>query len=45
MIALEAISHVRSSRRDLLDDDWDSVAATIQLIDDFAPEALAGLEM
>lgn len=37
MIALEAIGHVRSSRRELLDDDRNSVAATIQLTDDFAP--------
>lgn len=44
MISLEAIGHVRSSRRELLDDDWDSVAAAIELTPDFAPEALAGLE-
>lgn len=44
MINLEAIGHVRSTRRDLLDDDWDSVAATIELTGAFAPEALAGLE-
>ena len=44
MINLEAIGHVRSTRRDLLDDDWDSVAATIELTGAFNPEALAGLE-
>jgi tRNA-Thr(GGU) m(6)t(6)A37 methyltransferase TsaA len=44
MISLEAIGHVRSTRRELLDDDWDSVAATIELTPDFGPEALAGLE-
>jgi tRNA (Thr-GGU) A37 N-methylase len=44
MIALEPIGHVRSTRRDLLDDDWDAVAATIELTADFAPEALAGPE-
>ena len=44
MITLEPIAHVRSTRRELLDDDWDSVAATIELVAAFAPEALAGLE-
>ncbi len=44
MINLEPIGHVRSTRRELLDDDWDSVAAAIELTADFAPEALAGLE-
>jgi len=44
VINLEPIGHVRSSRRDLLDDDWDSVAATIELTSAFAAEALAGLE-
>jgi len=44
MINLDAIGYVRSTRRDLLDDDWDSVAATIELTSDFTPEALAGLE-
>ena len=44
MITLEPIAHVRSTRRELLDDDWDSVAATIELVPAFAPEALAGLE-
>ena len=44
MIALEPIGHVRSSRRELRDDDWGSVTATIELTAGFAPEALAGLE-
>jgi tRNA (adenine37-N6)-methyltransferase len=44
VINLEPIGHVRSARRELLDDDWDSVAATIELTAAFAPEALAGLE-
>ena len=44
MINLDAIGYVRSTRRALLDDDWDSVAATIELTSDFTPEALAGLE-
>ena len=44
MITLEPIGHVRSSRRELLDDDWDHVPATIELTEAFAPEALDGLE-
>ncbi len=44
MINLEPIGHVRSTRRELLDDDWDSVAATIELTADFGAEALPGLE-
>ncbi len=44
MINLEPIGHVRSTRRELLDDDWDSIGATIELTTGFAPEALAGLE-
>jgi tRNA (Thr-GGU) A37 N-methylase len=44
VINLEPIGHVRSTRRELLDDDWDAVAASIELTADFPPEALAGLE-
>jgi len=44
MINLDAIGYVRSTRRALLDDDWDLVAATIELTSEFTPEALAGLE-
>jgi tRNA-Thr(GGU) m(6)t(6)A37 methyltransferase TsaA len=44
VINLEPIGHVRSTRRELLDDDWDSIGATIELTTGFAPEALAGLE-
>jgi tRNA-Thr(GGU) m(6)t(6)A37 methyltransferase TsaA len=44
VINLEPIGHVRSTRRELLDDDWDSVPATIELTAAFAPEALDGLE-
>jgi tRNA (adenine37-N6)-methyltransferase len=44
VISLEPIGHVRSPRRELLDDDWGSVTATIELTAAFAPEALAGLE-
>jgi len=31
VITLEPIGYVRSARRDLLDDDWDAVPATIEL--------------
>lgn len=44
MISLEPIGHVRSLRRELRDDDWGSVTATIELVSGFGPEALAGLE-
>lgn len=44
MISLEPIGHVRSPRRELRDDDWGSVTATIELVVGFGPEALAGLE-
>jgi tRNA-Thr(GGU) m(6)t(6)A37 methyltransferase TsaA len=44
MIDLEAIGYVRSTRRDLVDEYWGSVTATIELTPDFAAEALAGLE-
>ena len=44
MITLEPIGYVRSARRDLLDDDWDSVPAAIELSETFEPAALDGLE-
>ena len=44
MLALEPIDHVRSTRRDLLDDDWDAVAAAMELTTAFAPEAPDALE-
>src|SRR5947209_1807672 len=44
MIEIHPDGYVRSSRRELLDDDWDSVTAEIELTEDFAPEALDGLE-
>jgi len=44
VITLEPIGYVRSARRDLLDDDWDAVPATIELSPDFEPAALDGLE-
>ena len=44
MITLEPIGYVRSARRDLLDDDWDAVPATIELSAAFDPVALDGLE-
>jgi tRNA-Thr(GGU) m(6)t(6)A37 methyltransferase TsaA len=44
VISLEPIGHVRSPRRELRDDDWGSVTATIELVAAFGPEALAGLE-
>jgi tRNA-Thr(GGU) m(6)t(6)A37 methyltransferase TsaA len=44
VISLEPIGHVRSARRELLDDDWGSITATIELTAALGPEALAGLE-
>jgi tRNA-Thr(GGU) m(6)t(6)A37 methyltransferase TsaA len=44
VITLEPIGYVRSARRDLLDDDWDAVPATIELDAAFDPVALDGLE-
>ena len=44
MLALEPIDYVRSTRRDLLDDDGDAVAAAMELTTAFAPEAPAALE-
>ena len=44
MISLEPIGIVHSSRRELKDDDWDSVAVTIELNDTFDASALKGIE-
>ena len=44
MITLEPIGYVRSTRRDLLDDDWDAVPAAIELGAGFDAVALDGLE-
>jgi tRNA-Thr(GGU) m(6)t(6)A37 methyltransferase TsaA len=44
MITLEPIGHVRSARREIGDDDWGDVVATIELATGLGPEALAGLE-
>ena len=44
MITLEPIGYVRSARRDLLDDGWDAVPASIELSETFEPAALDGLE-
>jgi tRNA (adenine37-N6)-methyltransferase len=44
MITLEPIGHVRSSRSDLSDDSWGSVAARIELDESLPAESLAGIE-
>jgi tRNA-Thr(GGU) m(6)t(6)A37 methyltransferase TsaA len=43
-ISLQPIGYVRNSRKDLVDDDWDSVPTSIELSADFGPESLKGLE-
>lgn len=43
-ISLQPIGTVRSSRRDVVDDNWDRETAFIELTPQFGPEALAGLE-
>ena len=43
VIELQPIGHVRSARREVLDDDWDRIPASIELTPDFAPESLVGL--
>jgi tRNA-Thr(GGU) m(6)t(6)A37 methyltransferase TsaA len=43
-ITLEPIGYVRSTRSDLKDDNWDETAAEIELVEDFSPECLDGLE-
>ncbi len=41
---VEAVGFVRSSRDEILDDDWGSVEATIELVEGYGPESLQGLE-
>lgn len=40
---LKPIGHIRSTRTEALDDDWDAEVACIELNDTFGTEALAGL--
>ena len=44
MITIEPIGHVWSGRRELADDDWDSVPARIELRADLPLESLDGIE-
>ena len=44
MITLEPIGEVRSARHEPVDDDWDSVAARIELRPDVPAESLDGIE-
>jgi tRNA (adenine37-N6)-methyltransferase len=44
VISLEPIGYVRSARRELLDDDWDRVPASIELRHELDATALDGLE-
>jgi tRNA (Thr-GGU) A37 N-methylase len=44
MITLNPIGFVRSSRTELLDDNWDSVASQIELTPEFGTDALDGLD-
>ena len=44
MISLEPIGHVHSPRRDMADDDWGDVTATIELDDAFDPVSLDGID-
>jgi tRNA (adenine37-N6)-methyltransferase len=44
VISLEPIGYVRSARRELLDDDWDRVPASIELRAELDATALDGLE-
>jgi tRNA-Thr(GGU) m(6)t(6)A37 methyltransferase TsaA len=44
MITVEPIGHVRSGRRELADDDWDSVPGSIELRADLPVESLDGIE-
>jgi len=38
------VAVVSSSRRDVVDDDWDAIVSTITLLEPFGPDAIAGLE-
>src|SRR5205809_5702613 len=44
MINMTPIARVRSSRVEPIDDDWDSVTASIELDDAFDESALEGIE-
>jgi tRNA-Thr(GGU) m(6)t(6)A37 methyltransferase TsaA len=44
MIVCQPIGFVRASRMGTTDDAWGDVISTIELISDFGPESLAGLE-
>ena len=44
MIQLQPIGIVRSARTEVLDDDWDTVPATIELSEELGADAMAGLE-
>ena len=44
MFEIEPIGFVRNTRSQLIDDDWDSVPARIELVDALPPETLEGLE-
>jgi len=41
---LHPIGHVRGGRTAPVDDGWDAVSATIALVPEFGPEALAGID-
>src|ERR1051326_2353023 len=44
MITAEPIGYVHSARTEPLDDDWDAVPASIELVESIAPAALDGIE-
>ncbi len=44
MISLEPIGYVHCDRKHLHDDNWGDVSSTIELSDEFGPEAFDGLE-
>jgi tRNA (adenine37-N6)-methyltransferase len=42
-LSVEPIAYVRSTRREVRDNDWDAERAEITLVEGFGPEALEGL--
>jgi tRNA-Thr(GGU) m(6)t(6)A37 methyltransferase TsaA len=44
MIAMHVIGLVRSPRTEVIDDDWGNVASVIELVADFDPDSLLGIE-
>ena len=42
--SVEPIGFVHSSRHEVVDDAWDEETTSIELVDSFGPEALAGLD-